>query len=135
MTVVLNTISLEARASESQKLLNWGFQAFDTLRLFDGGKPIVAPQVWKGTAAVAQLGAPGALFVSVPKGEGAKLQTRIERRDPLIAPLAKGQRVGRILVSSGSGTPVADVPLVVLAPVEQSGVLGRAWDAIRLWLK
>jgi D-alanyl-D-alanine carboxypeptidase (penicillin-binding protein 5/6) len=135
MTVVLNTTSMEARANESQKLLNWGFQAFDTVRLFDDGKPIVTPQVWKGTASVAKLGPGGALYVSVPKGEGAKLQTRIERSDPLIAPLAKGQRVGKIVVATASGTPVADVPLVVMEPVEQSGILGRAWDAIRLWIK
>ena len=135
MTVVLNTTSMEARANESQKLLNWGFQAFDTMRLFDDGKPIVTPQVWKGTANVAKLGAGGALYVSVPKGEGGKLQTKIERSDPLIAPLAKGQKVGRILVSTAAGTPIADVPLVVLEPVEPSGILGRAWDAIRLWLK
>jgi serine-type D-Ala-D-Ala carboxypeptidase (penicillin-binding protein 5/6) len=135
MTVVLNTISMEARASESQKLLNWGFQAFDTVRLFDDGKAIVTPQVWKGTADVAKLGASGAIYVSVPRGEGAKLQTKVERSDPLVAPLAKGQRVGRILVSSASGTPIADVPLVVMEPVEQSGIFGRAWDAIRLWVK
>jgi D-alanyl-D-alanine carboxypeptidase (penicillin-binding protein 5/6) len=135
MTVVLYTISMEARASESQKLLNWGFQAFDTVRLFDDGKPIVTPQVWKGTANVAKLGASGALYVSVPRGEGAKLQTKVERSDPLVAPLAKGQRVGRILVSSSAGTAIADVPLVVMEAVEQSGIFGRAWDAIRLWVK
>jgi D-alanyl-D-alanine carboxypeptidase (penicillin-binding protein 5/6) len=135
MTVVLNTTSMEARASESQKLLNWGFQAFDTVRLFDDGKPIVTPQVWKGTANVAKLGAAGAMYVSVPRGEGAKLQTKVERSDPLVAPLAKGQRVGRILVSSAAGTPITDVPLVVMEPVEQSGIFGRAWDAIRLWVK
>jgi serine-type D-Ala-D-Ala carboxypeptidase (penicillin-binding protein 5/6) len=135
MTVVLNTTSMEARASESQKLLNWGFQAFDTVRLFDDGKAIVMPQVWKGTANVAKLGASGALFVSVPRGEGARLQTKVERSDPLVAPLAKGQRVGRILVATAAGTPLADVPLVVMEPVEQSGIFGRAWDAIRLWLK
>ena len=135
MTVVLNTISMEARASESQKLLNWGFQAFDTVRLFDDGKAIVTPQVWKGKADVAKLGAAGAIFVSVPKGEGGKLQTKVERSDPLVAPLAKGQRVGRILVATAAGTPVADVPLVVMEPVEQSGIFGRAWDALRLWLK
>jgi serine-type D-Ala-D-Ala carboxypeptidase (penicillin-binding protein 5/6) len=135
MTVVLNTVSMEARASESQKLLNWGFQAFDTVRLFDDGKPIVTPQVWKGTANVAKLGAAGAIYVSVPRGEGAKLQTKIERSDPLVAPLAKGQRVGRILVASAAGTPITDVPLVVMEPVEQSGIFGRAWDAIRLWVK
>jgi D-alanyl-D-alanine carboxypeptidase (penicillin-binding protein 5/6) len=135
MTVVLHTTSMEARANESQKLLNWGFQAFDTVRLFDDGKPVATPQVWKGTASVAKLGPVGALYVSVPKGEGAKLQTRIERKDPLIAPLAKGQNVGKIVVATASGTPVADVPLVVMEPVEESGVLGRAWDAIRLWIK
>jgi D-alanyl-D-alanine carboxypeptidase (penicillin-binding protein 5/6) len=135
MTVVLNTTSMEARASESQKLLNWGFQAFDTMRLFDDGKAIVTPQVWKGKANVARLGAAGAVFVSVPRGEGAKLQTKIERSDPLVAPLAKGQRVGRILVATAAGTPIADVPLVVMEPVEQSGIFGRAWDALRLWIK
>ena len=135
MTVVLNTVSMEARAGESQKLLNWGFQAFDTVRLFDDGKAIVTPQVWKGTADVAKLGASGAIYVSVPRGEGAKLQTKVERSDPLVAPLAKGQRVGRILVASAAGTPIADVPLVVMEPVEQSGIFGRAWDAIRLWVK
>ena len=135
MTVVLNTTSMEARANESQKLLNWGFQASDTVRLFDDGKPIVTPQVWKGTANVAKLGPSGALYISVPKGEGGKLQTKIERTDPLIAPLAKGQKVGKILVATASGTPVADVPLVVMEPVEQSGIFGRAWDAIRLWVK
>ena len=135
MTVVLDTTSMEARANESQKLLNWGFQAFDTVRLFDDGKPIVTPQVWKGTANVAKLGPSGALYISVPKGEGAKLQTKIERTDPLIAPLAKGQKVGKIVVATASGAPVTEVPLVVMEPVEQSGILGRAWDALRLWIK
>jgi len=135
LTVVLNTTSMEARAGESQKLLNWGFAAFDTMRLFDDTKPIVTPEVWKGTAKQGKLGAAGGLFVTVPKGEGGKLQTKIERTDPLVAPLSKGQRVGTIKVSTSSGTSVVDVPLVVLEPVEQAGILGRAWDALRLWIK
>ena len=135
LTVVLNTTSMEARAGESQKLLNWGFAAFDAMRLFDDTKPIVTPEVWKGTAKQAKLGAAGGLFVTVPKGEGGKLQTKIERTDPLVAPLTKGQRVGTIKVSTVAGTSVVDVPLVVLEPVEQAGILGRAWDALRLWIK
>ncbi len=135
LTVVLNTTSMEARAGESQKLLNWGFQAFDTLRLFDDVKPIVTPPVWKGKENVAKLGAAGGLFVSVAKGEGGKLQTKVERTDPLVAPLAKGQRVGTIKVTTATGTPVLDVPLVVLEPIEQAGIFGRAWDALRLWIK
>ena len=135
LTVVLNTTSMEARASESQKLLNWGYQAFDTVRLFDDAKPMVTPPIWKGKESVVKLGAAGGLFVSVPKGEGGKLQTKVERTDPLVAPLAKGQRVGTIKVSTTAGAPVLDLPLVVLEPVEQAGIFGRAWDALRLWIK
>jgi D-alanyl-D-alanine carboxypeptidase (penicillin-binding protein 5/6) len=135
LTVVLNTTSMQARANESQMLLNWGFQAFETMRLFDEAKPIVTPEVWKGREKVARLGAAGGLFVSVPKGEGGKLQTKVERTDPLVAPLLKGQRVGTIKVTTASGAPVVEVPLVVLEAVEQAGILGRAWDAIRLWIK
>ena len=75
------------------------------------------------------------MFVSVPKGEGGKLQTKVERTDPLVAPLAKGQRVGTIKVATAGGTPVAEVPLVVMEAVEQAGIFGRAWDALRLWIK
>lgn len=135
LTVVLNTTSMEARANESQKLLNWGFQAFDTVRLFDDGKPILTTMVWKGKEREAKLAAAGAVFVSVPKGEGGKLQTKVERTDPLVAPLAKGQRVGTLKVSTAAGTPVIEVPLVVMEGVEQAGLFGRAWDAIRLWIK
>ncbi len=135
LSVVLNTNSMEARASESQKLLNWGFQAFETVRLFEEGKAMATVPVWKGKANEARLGSVGAVFVSVPKGEGGKLQTRIERTDPLVAPLAAGQTVGALKVSTAAGTPVAEVPLVVLDAVPEAGLLGRAWDAIRLWIK
>jgi D-alanyl-D-alanine carboxypeptidase (penicillin-binding protein 5/6) len=135
VSVVLNTTSMEARASESQKLLNWGFQAFDDLRLFDVNKPMATVQVWKGKANEAKLGAANAVFVSVPRGEGNSLQTRIERTDPLVAPLQKGQRVGTLKVTTASGAKVTEVPLVVMDGIEQAGILGRAWDAMRLWIK
>jgi D-alanyl-D-alanine carboxypeptidase (penicillin-binding protein 5/6) len=135
LSVVLNTTSMEARATESQKLLNWGYTAFDALRLFEGGKPIATPPVWKGKVNEAKLGAANGVFVTVPRGEGPKLQTRIERTDPLVAPLEKGQRVGTIKVTTSTGQAVAELPLVVLEGVEQAGIFGRAWDAIRLWIK
>ncbi len=135
LSVVLGTASREARAAESQKLLNWGWQAWDAVRLFEAGKAVASVPVWKGQAAEARLGAPGALFVSVPKGEGDKLKTTIERTDPLVAPLTLGQRVGSIRISTTGGTAVATVPLVVLEPVALAGIFGRAWDAIRLWIK
>jgi serine-type D-Ala-D-Ala carboxypeptidase (penicillin-binding protein 5/6) len=135
LSVVLNTTSMEARANESQKLLNWGYQSFDTVRLFDDGKPIVTPQIWKGKEATARLGVAGGLFVSVPKGEAANLQTKVERTDPLVAPLDKGQRVGTVKVSTAAGTAVVELPLVALDAVAEAGIFGRAWDAMRLWIK
>ena len=135
MAVVLNTTSIEARANEAQKLLNWGYIAFDALRLFDDAKPIVTAPIWKGKANEAKLGAADGVFVSVPKGDGGKLQTKVERTDPLVAPLAKGQRVGTIKVITVAGAPVLDLPLVALDAVEEAGIFGRGWDALRLWIK
>ena len=135
LSVVLGTASREARANESQKLLNWGYQAFDPVKLFDAGKAIATPEVWKGSQRQAKLGSESAVVIAVPRGEADKLQTRVERTDPLVAPLTKGQRVGTVKVTTAAGAQVADVPLVVLEAVEQAGIFGRAWDAIRLWIK
>jgi D-alanyl-D-alanine carboxypeptidase (penicillin-binding protein 5/6) len=136
LSVVMGTASREARASESLKLLNWGWQAWDAVRLFDAGKPVAIVPVWKGKAAEVKLGAPGgAVFVTVPKGSGAQMKTVIQRNDPLVAPLAAGQKVGTIQVTTAAGAPVASLPLVVQEPVELAGLLGRAWDSLRLWIK
>jgi serine-type D-Ala-D-Ala carboxypeptidase (penicillin-binding protein 5/6) len=135
LSVVLGTGSREARANESQKLLNWGFAAFDPVRLFDAGKPIATAEVWKGKQREAKLGAEQSVVIAVPRGEGDKLKTQVVRTDPLVAPLAKGQRVGTLKVSTAAGAPVAELPLVVQEAVEQAGIFGRAWDAVRLWIK
>ena len=136
LSVVMGTASREARASESLKLLNWGWQAWDAVRLFDAGKPVATVPVWKGKAAEVKLGAPGgAVFVTVPKGSGAQMKTVIQRNDPLVAPLAAGQKVGTIQVTTAAGASVASLPLVVQEPVELAGLLGRAWDSLRLWIK
>ena len=135
LSVVLNTTSMEARANESQKLLNWGFAAFDAVRLFEDGKAIVEPEVWKGVADKAKLGSQGDVVIAVPRGEGPKLKTEIERSDPLVAPLDKGQRVGTLKVTTAGGTRVAELPLVVIEPVAEAGIFGRAWDSLRLWIR
>ena len=135
LSVVLGAASREGRANESQKLLNWGYQAFDPVKLFEAGKAIATPEVWKGKERIAKLGSETAVVIAVPRGEADKLKTTVERTEPLVAPLAKGQRVGTIKVTTAAGAPVAEVPLVVLEAVEQAGIFGRAWDAIRLWIK
>ena len=135
LSVVLGTASVNARAGESQKLLNWGWQAWDMVRLFEPGKPVVTVPVWKGAKSEVGLGARGGLFVTVPRGEGGKLKTAIERTDPLVAPLTQGQAVGTIRISTAGGTEIRTLPLEVMEPVGLAGIFGRAWDALRLWIK
>jgi D-alanyl-D-alanine carboxypeptidase (penicillin-binding protein 5/6) len=135
VSVVMGTASKEARAAESQKLLNWGWQAWDAVRLFEPGKAMSTVPVWKGNVPEVRLGAQGALFVTVPKGEGDKLKTTLERTDPLVAPLTAGQRVGTIKISTAAGNKISEVPLVVLEPVALAGFFGRVWDGLRLWIR
>ncbi len=136
LAVVLGTVSDSARANESQKLLNWGYTAFEAVKLFDAGQAVVSPNVWKGKSSVVKLGQPQAIVVAVPAGSAAKLKTQVARPEPLVAPFTKGQRIGSLKVTSGdSPAEVAEVPLFVLEAVEEAGILGRAWDAVRLWIK
>ncbi len=134
LSVVLGAANENARANESQKLLNWGYTAFEAVKLFDANQAVVTPEVWKGTQPKARLGRAQAIVVAVPAGTAARLKTQVQRPDPLVAPLAKGQAVGTLKVLAGD-QPLLDVPLVALDAVPQAGVLGRAWDAVRLWIK
>jgi D-alanyl-D-alanine carboxypeptidase (penicillin-binding protein 5/6) len=134
LSVVLGADSENARANESQKLLNWGYSAFDAVKLFEAGQPVLSPSVWQGKTAVVKLGSFQPLVVAVPSGTAAQIKTEVARPDPLVAPFAKGQTVGSLKVLRADKL-LFEVPLVVLEPVEQAGVLGRAWDALRLWIK
>ena len=134
LSVVLGAANENARANESQKLLNWGYTAFEAVKLFDANQAVVQPEVWKGTQPKARLGRPHPIIVAVPAGSASRIQTQVARPDPLVAPLAKGQAVGVLKISLGE-QPMLDYPLVVLDPVGQAGFLGRAWDAIRLWIR
>ncbi|UUZ74322.1 D-alanyl-D-alanine carboxypeptidase [Polaromonas sp. P1(28)-13] len=136
LAIVLGTASDSARASESQKLMNWGYTAFEAVKLFDAGQAVATPSVWKGKANTVKLGRPEAIVVTVAAGSAPKVKTQVARPDPLVAPFVKGQSLGTLKVMLGDNpTPVAEVPLVALEAVEEAGILGRAWDAIRLWIK
>ena len=134
LSVVLGATSETARANESQKLLNWGYTAYEGVKLFDAGKPVATPKVWKGKTGELKLGHTQPIVVAVPAGTAAQVKTEIARPEPLIAPFLQGQAVATLKITQG-GQPLAEVPLVALEPVEEAGFFGRAWDAMRLWIK
>ena len=136
LAIVLGASSDSARATESQKLLNWGYTAFEAVKLFDAGQAVATPAVWKGQEAVVKLGRPEPIVVAVASGSAAKIKTQVARPEPLVAPFKKGQPVGSLKILMGDNPePLAEVPLVALESVEEAGIMGRAWDSIRLWIK
>jgi D-alanyl-D-alanine carboxypeptidase (penicillin-binding protein 5/6) len=134
ITVVMGTSGMDARAQESSKLLNWAFQNFDTVRFAQAGKALVTPEIWKGTKSVASLGFLQDAWISLPKGSSEKIKTEITRPQPLIAPIAKGQNIGSIKLLI-DGKVIVEKPVQALEDVPQAGLLGRAWDSMRLWFK
>ncbi len=134
ISVVLGTTSDSARTQESQKLLNWGFQNFDTIKLYSKGQAIATPEVWKGSQASVKIGFPNDVLVTVPKGVAAKMKPVLERKDPLVAPLARNGQVGTLKMMV-DGKPLLQLPVVALEEVSQASIFGRAWDSMRLWFK
>lgn len=133
LAVVLGTDSENARATETQRLLNWGYTAFEAVKLFDANQAVLTPAVWKGTSAQARLGRPQPVVVTVPLGSVSRLRTEAVRPEPLVAPLAKGQAAGMLKIYVGE-YELAKIPLLALDSVDEAGLIGQAWDAFRLWI-
>jgi D-alanyl-D-alanine carboxypeptidase (penicillin-binding protein 5/6) len=122
------------RTAESQKLLNWGFQNFDTVKLYSKGQAIATPEVWKGSQSTIKIGFTNDVTVTVPKGVAGKLKPVLERKDPLVAPIARNGQVGTLKMMV-DGKPLLVLPVVALEEVSQATIFGRAWDSMRLWVK
>jgi D-alanyl-D-alanine carboxypeptidase (penicillin-binding protein 5/6) len=134
ISVVLGADSDSQRASESQKLLNYGFQSFDAVRLYQNSQPVTRVRVWKGTDSHLELGFRQDLFLTIPKGQFAQLKASIETRQPILAPITSGQQLG-ILKLSLDGKPYAEFPLIALDSVTLANVFSRGWDSIRLLIQ
>ncbi len=134
LSVVLGTASESVRATESQKLLNHGFQFFDTVRVYEKAQPAATLQVWKGTANSVKAGFLDDVHVSIPKGQAERLKARVESAQPLFAPIAGGQKLG-VMKLELDGKPYRDIPVVALETVPLAGIFGRGWDALRLFFK
>jgi serine-type D-Ala-D-Ala carboxypeptidase (penicillin-binding protein 5/6) len=134
ISVVMGTSSDQARTQESQKLLNWGFQNFDTVKLYSKGQAIATPDIWKGSKGTVKIGFAKDVLVTVPKGVAGKLKPVLERKDPLVAPIDENGRVGTLKMTV-DGKTLIELPVVALEGVAQATIVGRAWDSIRLWLR
>ena len=134
VSIVIGTTSEQVRTQESLKILNYGFQFFDTLRLYDKGQVLATPEIYKGAAGTVKIGVSNETFVTVPKGTGSRLKPVLERQELLLAPIAVGQQVGTVKLMDGT-TKVGEFPVVALEDVPEAGFFGRLWDTIRLWFK
>ena len=134
LSIVLGADSENARANESQKLLNWGYSATEPVKLFDAGQTVVTARVWKGTSSTVALGRLTPIVVAVPAGSVSKIKTLVLRKDPLVAPMGQGQSAATLRVLLGD-QPLTDIPLIALEEVDSAGVLRRAWDSLRLWIR
>jgi len=134
LSVVMGAGSDAARASESQKLLNYGFQFYDTIQLYQNGQTISTLRVWKGATNSVPVGFVADQYVTLPKSQAQNLKLAVEAVEPLIAPVARGQSVGAVDVTL-EGKPVGQYPLVALDDVAPASLLGRLWDTVRLWFK
>ena len=132
VSVVLGAASDSSRAAESQKLLNWGFQAFDTVALYQSGKPVTTLRVWKGATRDVNAGFVADRYLTLPKGKADKLALTLESREPLIAPVLSGQPVGVVKVAL-EGQAIAEFPMIALDEVPLANLFGRAVDTVKLW--
>lgn len=134
IAVVLGDTSEKQRADDVQALLNWGFRFYETHKLYDANAQVSVQKVWKGASSQVRLGVAEPLLITVPRGRFEALKSSMEVPQNLIAPIAKGQKVGTIKLSL-DGKQIAEAPLVAIEAVDQGGFFRRLWDSLVLWWK
>ncbi len=132
LSVVLGTKSDSTRASESHKLLNWGFGSFDNIALFAPNQPVATLRVWKGAQSEVKAGFADGLSMTLPKGYSDKVKHEFVGEPRLIAPIEQGQKLGTLKVTI-DGKPAKEYPVFALENVALGNIFTRIWDTIRLW--
>ena len=132
ISVVMGNSSENQRAVDSQALLNWGFRFYEAHRLYEAGKSLASPKVWKGAANEVGVGVSQPLLVTTPRGKYEQLKASMDLPKSLEAPIAKGQRLGSVKVTL-NGKVVAEAPLVALNAVEEGGFFKRLWHELLMW--
>ena len=131
ISVILGAPTDAARATESQKLLNYGFQFFDSTLVYKQGQSITQLKVWKGSENQVASTVANDLYLTLPKGEYANVKAVIASTQPLIAPIKKGQVIGNVKFTL-NGKVIDQRPLVAAKAIDAAGIFGRAWDSIKL---
>ncbi|MEO7464695.1 MAG: D-alanyl-D-alanine carboxypeptidase family protein [Nitrosospira sp.] len=131
ISVVMGTASDNTRTMESQRLLNHGFQFYDTVHLYQKEREVIAIPLWKSAQNKLKTGFGYDVYFSLPKGQADKLKAKMEYKQPLIAPINAGQKVG-VVKFSFDGKPMAEHPLVALETVGAANFFGRSWDSMQL---
>jgi D-alanyl-D-alanine carboxypeptidase (penicillin-binding protein 5/6) len=134
LSVVLGTKSDSTRASESLKLLNWGFQSYDAVTLFAKEQPVATLRVWKGTQKTVKAGFDRALSIAVPRGYADKVKSEFTPQPRLMAPIQAGQQLGTLKVSI-DGKLYSEYPVLALENVGLIGIFGRTIDSVLLWFE
>jgi serine-type D-Ala-D-Ala carboxypeptidase (penicillin-binding protein 5/6) len=132
VSVMMGEVKEHDRVQDSLKMLEYGYSAYESVRLFHGGQAVATPRVYKGTAVQVKVGVQADQFVTVPRGSASNFKTAITLNEPLVAPLAVGQQVGLAKVISADGKELASVPVVALVAVPEAGMFGRLWDSLLL---
>jgi serine-type D-Ala-D-Ala carboxypeptidase (penicillin-binding protein 5/6) len=134
IAVVMGGKTPKARNDAAQALLNYGFDNYETHRLYAAGEPLSTARVWGGQPEAAPLGLDHDLFVTIPRGRYDSLAASMNVTAQLVAPLSAGVQVGEVKVSFG-GAPLSTLPLVSLKPVVAGGLWTQVMDEISLWLE
>lgn len=134
ISVVLGAKSKLARADESQRLLNWGYTAYQPVVLFKANQAATTVQVWKGKENEAALGQFNDIVAAVPSATLDRVRVTVSKPEQVIAPLLKGQNVASMQVSV-DGEVVTERTLLALNDVPEAGWFGRMWDSFKLWLQ
>ncbi len=129
--MLLGAQSDTLRTTETQKLLNFGFLAYETRRLYSRGQSVATPTIYKGTSSTVRLGFDRDVWVTMPRGKFTGIAAKLETREPFVAPLAAGDKAG-IMKLSRDNAPLVEFPVVALDDVPVAGFLSRGWDSLKL---
>ena len=134
IAVLLDASSESARAADGQKLLNFGFERYEMVRLYEKGQVVDNLPVWKGAEDILKAGVDKDLFLTLPRGSRDRLNAKLESMQPLVAPVSAGQEVAKLHLRLGE-QPLGDYAVVALERVGMANIFGRAWDSLRLLFK